>query len=63
MVEIDYYLYGEIHSSRSSEYVPRIGDEVKLADGIFAIVRIVWQEDVSCGQRQTHKVRMDIKPR
>jgi hypothetical protein len=63
MVTIDYYVYGDIHSSWSSEYVPRIGDEVELGDAIYAVVRIVWQEDVNCTRRQSHKVRIDIKPR
>lgn len=44
-MEIWYYLNGVRYASRRSNFIPRVGDEVRLNTGLFTVVRVVWIED------------------
>ena len=45
-IQIRYFVDGKEYANRSTAFVPRVGDEVKLSDDVvYAIVRVVWIEN------------------
>ena len=42
---IDYWLDGELHTSRTRAFVPRRGDLIQLQTGLYSIDSVCWCEN------------------
>jgi hypothetical protein len=55
-MHITYIFNGEPYAGRTSEFIPRKGDEVRFRGVVYSVLRVVWIEDEG-----TPRIAIDIE--